>query len=105
MNEFADKCICLHDYGLFASWALKLKEYFGRVLYYCPFKSGFPKSQLYAIGTGLEGVERVVDFWDHIQDVDIFFFPDIYDADLQEHLRELGFPVWGAGKGEELEIY
>jgi hypothetical protein len=105
MSDLKDKTICIHDYGLFASWALKLREYFGRVLYYCPFKSGFPKSTQYAIGTGLDGVERVVDFWDHLREVDIFFFPDVYDGDLQEHLRSLGFPVWGAGKGEELELY
>jgi hypothetical protein len=100
-----EKCIFIRDYGLFASWALKLTEYFGRVLYYCPFKSGFPKSTQYAIGTGLDGVDRVVDFWDHVGEADIFFFPDVYDGDLQEHLRGLGFPVWGAGKGEELELY
>jgi hypothetical protein len=82
-----------------------LTEYFGRVLYYCPFKSGFPKSQQFAIGTGLSGVERVIDFWDHVDEADIFFFPDVYDGDLQEYLRGLGKLVWGSGKGEELELY
>jgi len=103
--DLKDLTIYIYDYGLFASWALKLKEYFGRVLYFCPFKSGFPKSTQFAIGTGLEGVERVVDFWDHVHEADIFFFPDVYDGDLQEQLREMGYPVWGAGKGEELELY
>jgi hypothetical protein len=105
MTDLSSKCCFVRDYGLFASWALKLTEYFGRVLYYCPYKSGFPKSQQFAIGTGLDGVERVTDFWDHVEEVDIFFFPDVYDGDLQVHLRNLGYPVWGSGKAEELELY
>jgi hypothetical protein len=102
--DLKDKTILVRDYGLFASWASKLTAYFGRVLYYAPFKSAFPRSQQYAIGTGLEGVERVTDFWDHVDEVDIFFFPDVYDGDLQETLREMGKPVWGSAKGEELEL-
>lgn len=104
MSDLKDKCICIHDYGLFASWAEKLAESFGRVLYYCPFKTAFPTSKQFAIGTGLPGVERVVNFWDDIEDIDIFFFPDVYDGDLQIHLRQMGFPVWGSAKGEELEL-
>lgn len=102
--DLTNKTIFVRDYGLFASWAQKLTQYFGRVLYYCPYKSGFPRSQQYAIGTGLKGVERVTDFWDHVQETDVFFFPDVYDGDLQEHLRSEGYPVWGAGKAEELEL-
>jgi hypothetical protein len=100
-----DKTCFVRDYGLFSSWAEKLTEYFGRVLYYCPFKSSFPKTYQYVIGTGYPGVERVTDFWDHVEEADIFFFPDVYDGDLQVFLREEGWPVWGCGKGEELEIY
>lgn len=105
MNELKNKTILVRDYGLFAEWAVKLTEYFGRVLYYCPYKTAFPRSQQYAIGTGLEGVERITDFWDHVAETDIFFFPDVYDGDLQVFLREeLGKPVWGAARGEELEL-
>ncbi len=104
MSDLKSKTIFVRDFGLFASWALKLTEYFGRVLYYCPWKSGFPTSKQFMIGTGLEGVERVSDFWDHVAEADIFFFPDVYDGDLQVYLREQGYPVWGAGKGEELEL-
>lgn len=104
MMDLSDKCVYVFDYGLFATWAVKLAEYFGRVLYYCPFKSAFPRSQQFVIGTGFPEVERVTHFWDHVHEADIFFFPDVYDGDLQEHLRSLGYPVWGAGKGEELEL-
>lgn len=105
MMDLSDKTIYVYDYGLFVTWAKKLSESFGRVLYFCPFKSAFPRTNQFVIGTGLEGVERVTNFWDHVHEADIFFFPDVYDADLQLHLREdLGYPVWGAGKGEELEL-
>lgn len=102
--NLSNKTILVRDYGLFATWAQKLSEEFGRVLYYCPYKSAFPRSQQYAIGTGLEGVERITNFWDHVDETDIFFFPDVYDGDLQVALRDMGKPVWGAGKGEELEL-
>lgn len=105
MDELKNKCILVRDYGLFAEWAIKLTQYFGRVLYYCPYKSAFPSSKQFAIGTGFEGVERVTDFWDHVAETDIFFFPDVYDGDLQVFLREeLGKPVWGSARGEELEL-
>ena len=104
MGDLGDKTIMVRDYGLFATWAQKFAQDYGRVLYYCPYKSAFPRSQQYAIGTGLEGVERVTNFWDHVDETDIFFFPDVYDGDLQVALREMGKPVWGSAKGEELEL-
>lgn len=104
MSDLSSKTILVRDYGLFVTWAQKLTEYFGRVLYYCPFKTAFPRSQQYVIGTGLNGVERITNFWDHVEETDIFFFPDVYDGDLQVFLRELGKPVWGAAKGEDLEL-
>ena len=104
MSDLGDKTIFVRDYGLFASWCQTLARDFGRVLYYCPFKSAFPRSQQFVIGTGLENVERVTNFWDHYKEADIFFFPDVYDGDLQVHLQELGYPVWGSGKAEELEL-
>lgn len=104
MDDLKDKTILVRDYGLFATWAQKFTESYGRVLYYCPYKQAFPRSQQFAIGTGLEGVERISNFWDHVDEADIFFFPDVYDGDLQVTLREMGKPVWGAAKGEELEL-
>jgi len=104
MTDLSSKTIYIREYGLFSSWAVKLAQYFGRVLYYCPFKSAFPRTTQFVIGTGFPEVERVTNFWDHVKEADVFFFPDVYDGDLQTHLREMGYPVWGAGKGEELEL-
>lgn len=102
--SYRDKTVLIYDYGLFVSWAEKLTEYFGRVLYYMPWKSAFPKSNTLIVGKGLNGVERVRNFFDHVDEVDLFVFSDVYDGDLQEHLRSLGKRVWGGGKGEIMEL-
>lgn len=92
------------DRGLFTSWAAHLTKHFGRVLYWSDYKDAFPTSRKFKVGTGIEGVERITDFWDIVPEVDVFAFMDVYDGDLQVHLRSLGYPVWGAAKGEELEL-
>jgi hypothetical protein len=55
------------------------------------------------IGEGLSNVERVNNLFDYIDEVDVFVFPDIIDADLQLHLESLGKKVFGSRRGEELE--
>ena len=42
-------------------------------------------------------------FGKHFNDVDLFVFPDIFHADLQDYLVGQGKRVWGARYGEELE--
>jgi hypothetical protein len=92
------------DNGLFVSLAVTLSSHFGKVLYYCPWITGFPTSQLQMIGVGVEGIERVDSPWPHIDDVDIFVFPDVYEGDVQKYLVSLGKRVWGCRGGCELEI-
>lgn len=102
--DLSSKTICVVDRGTFTSWASKMTEYFGRVYLYTEWKEPFPKSNLYSIGMGLKGVTRVHDFFDIVDKTDCFFFPDVYDGDLQLHLQSLGKPVFGSFKGEELEL-
>lgn len=104
MSELSDKTICVVDRGLFTSWATKLSESFGRVLLFIDWRDAFPTSTTYSIGEGMPGVEKIDDLFDHIHEVDCFFFPDVYDGGLQTHLRSLGKPVWGSGHGDELEL-
>lgn len=49
-------------------------------------------------------VERIINPWDHIDEVDIVIFPDCYDEDLQSYLLRKGKPVFGALKGAALEL-
>ena len=101
-----DKTICVYDYGLFLSLAITLAPYFKRVYYFTPWKTAYPKLNDQWIGDGLEdeGVYRINDFWDHIEEYDCVAFPDILDGDLQLELEALDIPVWGSKKGEELEM-
>lgn len=99
-----DRVCLMYDFGLFQSFAMKLSESFGKVLYYSEYMRGFPLSIEAAIGKGIPGLERVMDFDERIDDADVIVFPDIYRGGLQERLRAEGKRVWGSGKAEELEI-
>lgn len=103
MNLKNKKCL-VWDNGLFVSLAVTLSKSFGKALYYCPWVTGFPTSQLQMIGVGVTGIDRVESPWPHIDDVDLFVFPDVYEADIQTYLVGLGKRVWGCRSGAELEI-
>lgn len=104
-DELKTKTVLVYDHGIYVSWAERLARDFGRCLYYSPWKVGFPTSNPLMVGKGVPGVERVTDFWEVVDDVDLFMFPDVLDGDLQLHLRNMGKRVWGCGKAEELELY
>lgn len=104
--EFADKTALVIDQGLYVHVAEKLAESFGRVLYYCNgWRCAFPISEGFNIGAGLEGIERVENAWNHIEEADLIVFPDTYFGAEQEYLRRQGKRVWGAGQAELLELY
>jgi hypothetical protein len=42
------------------------------------------------VGEGFEGIERIHDFFDYVDEADIFIFPDVYDGDLQRYLEAQG---------------
>jgi hypothetical protein len=92
------------DNGLFISFAELLGRHFGKVLYFMPWVSAFPKSNATLVGTGLPNVHRIRDIWSHLEDIDLFIFPDVYDGALQLHLESLGKPVWGSRDCEKLEL-
>lgn len=104
MSEFSDKTVCVVDNGLFVSIAEKLSESFGRVLYWMPWVNGFPKSNQLIVGEGIEGIERIRYLWDHVDEVDLFVFPDVYFGDIQEELARRGKRVFGARSGDLLEL-
>lgn len=103
-DDISGKTCLVVDRGLFVELASRLSRDFARVLYYCDWKSAFPKRMEGAIGEGVEGIERVYDLFDAIDEADLIVFPDIYDGDLQHFLRERNYRVWGAGNAEHLEL-
>jgi phosphoribosylamine-glycine ligase len=105
MAGLGSKTVLIFDYGQFVELAITLSKSFGRTLYYAPWiAGGNPTSRMLRIGQGFEGVERVEEIWPHIDDVDLFVFPDVYEAGLQEYLVGLGKRVWGCRSGAELEL-
>ena len=91
---------------LFVSLAERLARDFAKVYLHVPWGGSFPTMNHGMVGTGLPGVEVVDDiFGPHFDEVDLFVFPDLYNAAVQIHLEGLGKRVWGARNAEEMEIY
>lgn len=102
--NYRDKQVLVFDNGLFLEIARRLAKDFGKVLYYAPWTTGYPRSNMLRIGQGVKEVIRVADPWEHIDDTDLFVFPDCYEAGLQEYLAGKGKRVWGCRNGAELEL-
>ena len=102
MIDLSNKTALVYDYGLFVCVAERLARDFGKVYYYnAAQKSAFPMSRNAWVGYGLDNIEQVDDFWD-VQ-ADLYVFPELYDADLQDELVKQGKRVWGLRRAEILE--
>ena len=104
--ELKNATVIVIDHGLFVEAAVRLARDFKRVLYYCPNDSDpFPKINNECIGVGLEGVEVVKSPWEHYDEIDLWFFPDVGFGAFQDWLVEQGETVWGSRSGDELELH
>lgn len=95
------------DYGTFISVAEKLAETMKKVYYYSPYEKEYQDVRECCVGTGLDKVERLDNYFDPevFDTIDLFVFPDIGFGSLQKHLRSLGKAVWGQmGVSEDLEL-
>lgn len=99
-----EKTVLVFDFGSQIAVAERLSRDFGKVLYYIPSViNGFKDHKAHTIGRGIPGIERVDDFWNYFNEIDLFVFTDIYEGPLQDYLRAVGKPVFGGGRGSELE--
>ncbi|MGD0420563.1 MAG: hypothetical protein ABSA68_13455 [Xanthobacteraceae bacterium] len=105
MTNYRSKTCCVVDNGLFLEVAITLAKDFGKVLYYMPWQSGYPTSNVLLVGHGIPGVTRIDSFWPLLDEIDLFVFPDVYEGPLQEHLASLGKRVWGSRNGDQLELF
>jgi predicted RNase H-like HicB family nuclease len=103
--DLSEKSVLFYDNGLFIELAIKLSKTYKKVYYYVPWKNSFPKRNLAQIGQGISGLERIYNFFNYIDKVDIIVFPDVYDGDLQEFLINKGYKVFGSNGGEDMELY
>jgi hypothetical protein len=113
MLNLKDRTVLIVDDGLYVSFAVRLAKDFKKVYYFSPWNSGgFAIKERAQPGEGYEEIERINWMFKYSDDpkeysfdrVDLFVFPFIYFSDLQDHLRQLGKRVWGAGYGDELEL-
>ena len=51
-----------------------------------------------------KNIQRIDHIFDHIDEIDLACFLDVYDGDLQVFMEDYGIPVFGSRKGEELEL-
>ena len=98
------RCIIIDTGGMHVYLAKLLGTVFEKVRYYHPWESGEPLLQESKIGSGFEEFERIDNWHEHLDDTDLFIFPDLYYGPTQVWLEEQGFLVWGSKKAEKLEI-
>lgn len=104
MNLKTKSCL-VADWGLFVELAPRLARDFGEVKLFVPWASGYPRAAPAHVGCGLDGVDRVETFWDHVPDADVVVFPDLYFADAARACREkFDKPVWSHLGAEVLEL-
>lgn len=103
-DDLSTKTVLCWDNGLFIDLCAELGKVFKVVYYFMPWVSGFPKSNQYVVGMGIDGITRVHDFFDYVDEADLILFPDVYMGDLQNYLEQQGKMVFGCKKGEEMEL-
>jgi hypothetical protein len=103
MSSLSNKKVIVSDTGMHTFVAEKLAETFAEVYYHIPESSSFPQSTKAKIGSGLN-ITRIYDLWKYIDKADIIMFTDLNDGELQHWLRGKGYNVFGAGRGEDIEI-
>lgn len=106
MDKLKDKsCVVFDVGGGYISMAIRLARDFGTVYYTTNWQTSYPKWNLYSVGMGVDEIKRVDSLWEVIDEVDLIVIPDLYMGSLQKWLREQGKIVFGAGVGENMEIY
>jgi hypothetical protein len=97
------RCLVV-DYGLFVELAVRLARDYGKVYYHSPWQSEAPKMNTAWVGRGLENIEVVDSPFDVLDDVDLIVYPANCFASQQLQFEKLGKKIWGARKGERMEL-
>jgi hypothetical protein len=103
-DDLSSKTVCVVDRGLFCDVATVLAPSFGRTLLNIETLTNSPTSSQLRVGEGLDGVEKIESIWDHVDEIDLFVFPDLSQGPLQQYLSDHGSRVWGSRLGDVLEL-
>ena len=88
--------------ALFMHVAQRVAQDVKTMEYFSPWERGFPKPHDAAMGEGVPGLKRWDYFFEDMDDVDCFVFPDIGYGDLIDDLRRRGKRVFGCGLGAQM---
>ena len=112
MSTSNRKRVLIRDYGGYCFMAERFARAGYEVIYYVPNDEqpwGTPDKD--EIGSGIPGVKRLTgedDFYELVdakpREIDFFAFFDVGEGGLQQHLRRLGYPVYGSGEAQILEL-
>lgn len=104
MKDISQVTCCVVDTGLFVPFARRMAESCERVIYWSPDMRGFPSLRQSVIGYGFDNIQRALDFWPMIDEIDLFCFPDVQLSGLQTYLESIGKAVWGSRRSDRLEL-
>lgn len=104
MSELKYLTCCVVDSGGYPEIAIELAKYFGTVYYFMEWREPFPTYHKRVVGTGIPNVTRIYNLDDYKNSVDFWYFTDLFYGAMASKLRDEGQIVFGAGKGEELEL-
>ncbi|MEM3091491.1 MAG: LAGLIDADG family homing endonuclease, partial [Candidatus Pacearchaeota archaeon] len=99
----------IYDNGrLFSQFAIRLSQQGHEVYYYTPFTSNVYFKE-YAVGLNIENVQKPLYFFEKLlkykkEDITIMF-PDVGMGDLAHFLKQMGYAVFAAGRGDILEFH
>ena len=99
-------CIC--DYGTFSGIATRLARDMKKVYLYQPFEAEYLNIKACIEGYGLDNIEQIDHPLDpdHVDEIDLYVFPDRGYGQLQKYLRDhLHKAVWGSMGFCEYEEY
>lgn len=104
MINFKDKVALVYDYGNFIYVAQKLAESFGKVYYVCPWQTSFPTQNTQMPGIGVPNLIKMDELESVEDEVDLFYFTDLFRPALQQRLKDKGKLVFGSGWGGNMEV-
>lgn len=106
--DLSNKVVLCYDYGNYIEIAMRLARDFGKVYYFCDWQSAYPKYDPYVVGDGINEIlpnfHHIHSIWEVYDEVDLWYFPDLYQSDFQQWLKNQGRLVFGACYGEGLEL-
>lgn len=105
-ESLRDKSCLIIDHGAFLCLASRLArdDGFGKVYYWAPWSEAFSKIENWSVGQGFDEFDRVDEWEEVVEKVDVVVFPDVHHGACQEFLEKRGKPVWGSRKLDQLEI-